>query len=86
MLKHYCDPNDYNRTFYYHNDLEMDNQLKTFSKIQITSVLMWLRTKEDGGFHSGMLQNLSDSDATFREKARKGYYGYATNLEEIGRL
>lgn len=26
------------------------------------------RTKEDGGFHSGMLRNLSDSDAIFRTK------------------
>lgn len=25
-----------------------------------------LRTKEDSGFHSGMLQNPSDPDATFR--------------------
>jgi len=27
--------------------------------------------KKDSGFHSGMLQNLSDPDATFREKAGK---------------
>lgn len=26
---HYCDPNDYNKTFYYHNDSETDTQLKT---------------------------------------------------------
>ena len=25
---HYCDPNDYNRTFYYNNDSETDNRLK----------------------------------------------------------
>lgn len=30
-----------------------------------------LRTKEDGGFHSGILQNPSDPDATFRKKAGK---------------
>ncbi len=25
-LEHYCDPNDYNRTFYYNNDSETDRQ------------------------------------------------------------
>lgn len=41
-----------------------------------------LRTKEEGGFHSGMLQNPSDPDATYREKAGKEHQGYAANLEE----
>lgn len=41
-----------------------------------------LRTKEDGGLHSGMLQNPSDPDATFRTKTGKEYQGYAANLEE----
>ena len=41
-----------------------------------------LRTKEDGGFHSEMLQNPSDPNATFRTKAGKEYQGYAANLEE----
>lgn len=41
-----------------------------------------LRTKEDGGLHSGILQNPSDPDATFRSKAGKEYRGYAANLEE----
>ena len=41
-----------------------------------------LRTREDGGFHSDMLQNPSDPDATFREKAGKAYQGYAANLQE----
>lgn len=41
-----------------------------------------LRTKEDGGLHSGMLQNPSDPDATFREKAGKEYQGYVANIEE----
>lgn len=41
-----------------------------------------LRTKEDGGFHSGMLQNPSDPDATYRTKAGKEHQGYAANLEE----
>jgi hypothetical protein len=42
-----------------------------------------LRTKEDGGFHSGMLQNPSDPDATYRVKAGKEHQGYVANLEEI---
>lgn len=41
-----------------------------------------LRTKEDGGLHSGILQNPSDPDATYRSKAGKEYQGYAANLEE----
>lgn len=41
-----------------------------------------LRTKEDGGFHSGMLQNPSDPDATYRSKAGKEHRGYVANLEE----
>ena len=41
-----------------------------------------LRIKEDAGLHSGMLQNPSDPDATYRTKAGKEYQGYAANLEE----
>lgn len=41
-----------------------------------------LRTKEDGGFSSSMLQSPTDPDATFREKAGKKYRGYVANLEE----
>lgn len=41
-----------------------------------------LRTKEDGGLHSGMLQNPSDPDATYRSKAGKEHQGYVANLEE----
>lgn len=44
-----------------------------------------LHTKEDGGFHSGMPQNPSNPDATFREKAGKEYRGYAANLKETVR-
>ncbi|MDQ9774878.1 hypothetical protein RF263_08810, partial [Acinetobacter baumannii] len=39
-----------------------------------------LRTKEDGGFHSGILQNPSDPDATYRSKAGKEHQGYVANL------
>ena len=41
-----------------------------------------LRTKEDGGMCSTMLQNPSDPDATFREKAGKQYRGYVANVVE----
>lgn len=41
-----------------------------------------LRTKADGGMNSGMLQNPSDPDATYREKAGKEHRGYAGNIEE----
>lgn len=110
-LEHYCDPNDYNRTFYYNNASETDNQLKNIledsdkllsicgsdyddvteyqllvrclsEQTIVEEAARRLRTKEDGWFHSGMLQNPSDPDATFREKAGKEYQGYAANLEE----
>lgn len=41
-----------------------------------------LRKKEDGGFHSAILQNPSDPQATFRIKGGKEYRGYAANIEE----
>lgn len=41
-----------------------------------------LRTKEDGGMNSKMLQSPADPDATFREKARKKHSGYVLNVEE----
>ncbi len=41
-----------------------------------------LRTKEDGGMNSGILQNPSDPEATFREKAGKEHRGYVGNVEE----
>lgn len=45
-----------------------------------------LRTKEDGSMDSSMLQNPSDSDATYRNESGKLYRGYAANMEEtVGR-
>lgn len=41
-----------------------------------------LRTKEDGGMNSGILQNPSDPEATYRKKASKEHRGYALNIEE----
>lgn len=41
-----------------------------------------LRTKEDGTMNSKALQNPSDPDATYRNKAGRQHRGYAANLEE----
>ena len=41
-----------------------------------------LRTKEDGGMSSDMLQSPADPDATYREKANKQHRGYVANVEE----
>jgi hypothetical protein len=110
-MEHYCDPNDYNKIFYYSNDSDTVNQLDTILKdadsllkscgtdydditeyqllvrclseqTVVEEASRRLRTKEDGGFHSKMLQNPSDPDATYRVKAGKEHQGYAANLEE----
>lgn len=41
-----------------------------------------LRTKEDGGMNSSMIQNPADPDATYREKAGKQHHGYTANVTE----
>lgn len=41
-----------------------------------------LRTREDGTMNSSALQNPSDPDATYRNKAGKLHRGYAANIEE----
>jgi hypothetical protein len=41
-----------------------------------------LRTKEEGSMNSAMLQNPSDPEATYRNKAGKIHRGYVANLEE----
>jgi len=41
-----------------------------------------LRTKEDGGIDSSILQNPADPDATYREKAGKQNRGYVVNVTE----
>ncbi len=110
-LEHYCDPSDYNKTFYYNNDSETGSVLTNLLKdadtlldvcgsdfddvteyqllvrclseqTVVEEAVRRLRTKEDGGFHSEMLQNPSDPDATYRTKAGKEYQGYVANLEE----
>lgn len=110
-LEHYCDPNDYNKTFYYNDGSNTEEQLKAIledadrllslcgpaydevteyqllvrclsEQTIVEESVRRLRTKEDGGLHSGTLQNPSDPDATFLTKAGKGYQGYAANIEE----
>ena len=41
-----------------------------------------LKSKQDGGMNSDMLQNPSNPEATFRKKAGKIHRGYVVNLEE----
>ena len=44
-----------------------------------------LKTKEDGGMDSSILQNPADPEATYREKAGKQHRGYAANVtEDVG--
>ena len=43
-----------------------------------------LRTKEDGGMDSNILQNPADPEATFRSKAGKDHRGYVANVVESG--
>ena len=42
----------------------------------------WLKSKEDGAMGSQILQNPSDPDATYREKAGKQKCGYTANVVE----
>ena len=44
-----------------------------------------LKTKEDGGMNSNILQNPADPEATYREKAGKKNRGYVANVtEDVG--
>ena len=110
-LKHYTDPNDFNRVIYhqrstdaedrlkqlladadkllalceseYHDSTEYDLFVRCLSEQTVVeNEKRRLRTKEDGGMSSSMMQNPSDPEATFRSKAGKEHRGYAANLEE----
>ena len=96
-LKHYLDPNDFNRVIYhqdadrllalcesdYNDSTEYDLFVRCLSEQTIIeNEKRRLRTKEDGGMKSSMMQNPSDPEATFRNKAGKEHRGYAANLEE----
>ena len=110
-LKHYTDPNDFNKVIYhqrstdanerikqllmdadkllalcesgYNNSTEYDLFVRCLSEQTIVeNENRRLRTKEDGGINSAMMQNPSDPEATSRSKAGKEHRGYAANLEE----
>lgn len=110
-LKHYLDPNDFNRVIHHQRSTDADERIKQLLADAEKLLALCesgyndsteydlfvrclseqtigendkrrLRTKEDGGMKSTMLQNPSDPEATFRSKAGKEHRGYAANLEE----
>ena len=110
-LKHYIDPNDFNRVIYHQRSTNADermNQLlsdadkllalceadyNTSTEYElfirclseqtiVENKKRRLRTKEDGGMTSAMMQNPSDPEATYRTKAGKEHRGYVANFEE----
>lgn len=110
-LKHYANPNDYNRVFYHQRNDDMESTIQTlladsdsllgicnadFENITeyqlfvrclsdqtvVENEKRRLRTKEDGTMNSSALQNPSDPDATYRNKAGKQHRGFVANLEE----
>lgn len=110
-LRHYTDPNDFNRVIYHQRSTDADGRMEQLLADADQLLLLCgsdhngcteydllvrclseqtivenekrrLRTKEDGGMNSSMLQSPSDPEATFRSKAGKEHRGYAANLEE----
>lgn len=110
-LKHYIDPNDFNRVIYHQRSTDADDRMKQLltdadkllvlcrteyqdsieyelfvrclsEQTIVENTNRRLRTKEDGGMNSTMLQNPSDPEATFRSKVGKEHRGYTANLEE----
>ena len=110
-LKHYIDPDDFNRVIYHQRSTDADERMKQLltdadklaalcesgyndsteydlfvrclsEQTIVENENRRLRTKEDGGMKSSMMQNPSDPEATFRSKAGKEHRGYAANLEE----
>ena len=110
-LKHYTDPNDFNKVIYHQRSTDADERIKQLlmdadkllalcesgynnsteydlfvrclsEQTIVENENRRLRTKEDGGMNSAMMQNPSDPEATFRSKAGKEHRGYAANLEE----
>ena len=99
-LKHYIDPDDFNRVIYHQRSTDADERVKQlltdadkllalcesdyndsteyelFARCLSEQTIVEnenrrLRTKEDSGMKSTMLQNPSDPEATFRSKAGK---------------
>lgn len=99
-LKHYIDPNDFNRVIYHQRSTDADERMKQLltdadkllalcesdyndsteydlfvrclsEQTIVENENRRLRTKEDGGMKSTMLQNPSDPEATIRNKAQE---------------
>lgn len=110
-LKHYINPDDFNRVIYHQRSTDAEERIKQLltdadkllalcepdynesteydlfvrclsEQTIVVDGKRRLRTKEDGGMKSSMLQNPSDPEATFRNKAGKEHRGYVANLEE----
>lgn len=110
-LKHYTDPDDFNRVIYHQRSTDAEDRLKQLladadklltlcesgyqdsteydlfvrclsEQTVVENGTRRLRTKEDGGMNSSIMQNPSDPEATFRNKAGKEHRGYTANLEE----
>ena len=111
QLKHYADPNDYNRMFYHQRNDDMEAIIQTLltdsdcllrlcrtdfedvteyqlfirclsDQTVVENETRRMRTKQDGTMNSSALQNPSDPDATYRNKAGRQYRGYSANIEE----
>ena len=111
QLKHYADPNDYNRIFYHQRNDDMETIIQTLladsdcllhlCKTDFEDVTEYqlfirclsdqnvvenekrrMRTKEDDTMNSSALQNPSDPDTTYKNKACKQCRGYSANIEE----
>lgn len=111
QLKHYADPNDYNRIFHHQRNDDMEAIIQTLltdsgcllhlcgtdfedvteyqlftrclsDQTVVENEKRRMRTKEDGTMNSSALQNPSDPDATYRNKAGRQYRGYSANIEE----
>ena len=103
-LKHYTDPDDFNRVIYHQRSTDAEDRLKQLladadklltlcesgyqdsteydlfvrclsEQTVVENGTRRLRTKEDGGMNSSIMQNPSDPEATFRNKAGKEHRG-----------
>lgn len=110
-LKHYTEPDDFNRVIYHQRSTNAEERMEKLLKDAdrllelcepdysdsteyelfirclseqtiVENKERRLRTKEDGGMKSSMMQNPSDPEATFRSKAGREHRGYTANLEE----
>ncbi|HCC50947.1 MAG TPA: DDE transposase [Porphyromonadaceae bacterium] len=64
------------------NEYRLLSRVMEEQTIREESGKLRMKQKEDGGMNSSILQNPSDPDATYREKAGKQYRGYVANVVE----